>query len=140
MQDHDRPGCFDVADAGDAAEVITGFSPTAAEGLGPAVVRWVVARTHGASAVPPLSGDAGCSSSWSATTRARCRTAPTGCPRRRALEGYLVEGPIQAAALSIREDGAGLAGVKLPGPGLRGWEDAAVPPAKLARTCATSTP
>ena len=42
--------------------------------------------------------------------------------------------PVQALALwKIREDGAGLAGVSLADPAYPGWEDAAVPPAKLGR-------
>ena len=122
-----------MADAGDAAEVITGFSPTAAEGLDRRIVE-VVARTHGASAVPPLPRGDG----WmfvelvgddpgEVRSRADRLLAAAG-----ALEGYLVEDPIQAAALwKIREDGAGLAGVSLPTPAYAGWEDAAVPPAKL---------
>ena len=40
--------------------------------------------------------------------------------------------PVQALALwKIREDGAGLAGVSRQRPAYPGWEDAAVPPAKL---------
>ena len=44
----------------------------------------------------------------------------------------MVADPAQALALwKIREDGAGLAGVSLADPAYPGWEDAAVPPAKL---------
>ena len=76
---------------------------------------------------------AGCSSSWSATTRASSTSraaallAASGC-----LDGEVVADPAQALALwKIREDGAGLAGVSLADPAYPGWEDAAVPPAKL---------
>ncbi len=122
-----------MADAGDAASVITEFSPTACEGLGRRIVD-VVARTHGPSAVPPLPRGDG----WmfvelagedvgEIRARADRLLAAAG-----ALEGYVVEDPRQVAALwKIREDGAGLAGVSLPTPAYAGWEDAAVPPAKL---------
>jgi FAD/FMN-containing dehydrogenase/Fe-S oxidoreductase len=49
-----------------------------------------------------------------------------------ALDSRIVEDPAEAAALwRIREDGAGLAGRSLPTPAYSGWEDAAVPPARL---------
>lgn len=49
-----------------------------------------------------------------------------------ALDSRIVEDPTEAAALwRIREDGAGLAGRSLPTPAYSGWEDAAVPPARL---------
>ncbi|WP_425562477.1 FAD-binding and (Fe-S)-binding domain-containing protein [Microlunatus ginsengisoli] len=122
-----------MADAGDAAAVITEFSPTAAEGLDRRIVD-VVARRLGPAAVPPLPRGDG----WMFVelvgddpgelgSRARRLIAAAG-----ALEGYVVEDPLEAAALwKIREDGAGLAGVSLPTPAYAGWEDAAVPPAKL---------
>ena len=49
-----------------------------------------------------------------------------------ALDGFAVQDPTEALALwKIREDGAGLAGVSLAEPAYPGWEDAAVPPARL---------
>ncbi|MDP3890637.1 FAD-binding and (Fe-S)-binding domain-containing protein, partial [Nocardioides sp.] len=49
-----------------------------------------------------------------------------------ALEHRRVEDPVEARALwRIREDGAGLAALSLPGPAYSGWEDAAVPPHHL---------
>ena len=122
-----------MADAGDAASVITEFSPTAAEGLDRRIVD-VVARKLGPAAVPPLPRGDG----WmfvelvgddpaEIRTRADRLLAAAG-----ALEGYVVSDPAHAAALwKIREDGAGLAGVSLPTPAYAGWEDAAVPPVKL---------
>ena len=122
-----------MADAGDAAPVITEFSPTACEGLDRRIVD-VVARTHGPSAVPPLPRGDG----WMfvelvgddlGEVRSRADRLLTAAG---ALEGYVVEDPRQVAALwKIREDGAGLAGVSLPTPAYAGWEDAAVPPEKL---------
>ena len=122
-----------MADAGDAAAVIIEFSPTAAEGLDRRIVD-VVGRKLGPSAVPPLPRGDG----WmfvelvgddlgEIRSRADRLLAAAG-----ALEGYVVEDPAHAAALwRIREDGAGLASVSLPTPAYAGWEDAAVPPAKL---------
>ena len=49
-----------------------------------------------------------------------------------ALAGQVVDDPAQAAALwRIRADGAGLAETSLARPAYAGWEDAAVPPARL---------
>lgn len=49
-----------------------------------------------------------------------------------ALDSFVVGSPTQAAALwRIREDGAGLAARSLSRPAYSGWEDAAVPPARL---------
>ena len=102
-------GYASMADAGDAASVITEFSPTACEGLDRRIVD-VVARTHGPSAVPPLPRGDG----WmfvelagddvgELRSRADRLLAAAG-----ALEGYVVEDPRQVAALwKIREDGAG---------------------------------
>ena len=122
-----------MADAGDAASVITEFSPTAAEGLDRRIVD-VVARKLGPAAVPPLPrGDAWMFVELVGDDPAEIRTrADRLLAAAGALEGYVVSDPAHAAALwKIREDGAGLAGVSLPTPAYAGWEDAAVPPVKL---------
>jgi FAD/FMN-containing dehydrogenase/Fe-S oxidoreductase len=126
-------GYASMADAGDAASVITEFSPTACEGLDRRIVD-VVARTHGPSAVPPLPrGDGWMFVELAGDDVGELRTrADRLLAAAAALEGYVVEDPRQVAALwKIREDGAGLAGVSLPTPAYAGWEDAAVPPQKL---------
>ena len=76
---------------------------------------------------------ASCSSRSSATTRPRCRPrAARVLADAGALDGFAVQDPTEALALwKIREDGAGLAGVSLAEPAYAGWEDAAVPPARL---------
>ncbi len=49
-----------------------------------------------------------------------------------AVDSFVVGSPAEAAALwRIREDGAGLAARSLSRPAYSGWEDAAVPPARL---------
>ncbi len=121
-----------MADAADAMPVVLPFGPTAVEGLDRRIVE-VVRRRMGEAAVPPLPRGDG----WvfveiagddlgEATARAQQLLAASGC-----LDGSL-PAPKEAKALwQIRADGAGLAGVSLPNPAHPGWEDAAVPPARL---------
>ena len=122
-----------MADAADAMPAILPFGPTAVEGLDRRIVD-VVRRRLGDAAVPDLPQGEG----WlfveltdtdgvRLNERAGGLLAACGC-----LEGRVVTDPHIAGALwQIRSDGAGLAGVSLDAPAYAGWEDAAVPPARL---------
>lgn len=122
-----------MPEAADAMPQVLPFKPTACEGLDRRIVD-VVARQHGAAAVPKLPAGDG----WlmlelvgddadELYTRAEGLVAASG-----ALEAEIVTDQTRASALwKIRADGAGLAGVSLDEPAYPGWEDAAVPPAKL---------
>jgi FAD/FMN-containing dehydrogenase/Fe-S oxidoreductase len=122
-----------MAEAADATPALLPFGPTACEGLDRRIVE-VVLRGRGAAAVPPLPRGEG----WlfvelvdddpsELRSRADKLLAAAG-----PLDGFVVADAGEAAALwRIREDGAGLAGVSLPGPAYPGWEDAAVPPEQL---------
>jgi FAD/FMN-containing dehydrogenase/Fe-S oxidoreductase len=126
-------GYASMPEAADATPALLEFTPTAIEGLDRRIVE-VVRRTRGDGAVPPLPRGDG----WvfvelvgdepgALASRAAALLAASGC-----LDGEVVVDPAQALALwKIREDGAGLAGVSLADPAYPGWEDAAVPPAKL---------
>ena len=126
-------GFASMPDAADATTGLLPFRPTAVEGLDRRIVDLVRAR-RGESAVPPLPRGEG----WlfvevvgddraEVDQRARQVLAAAG-----ALDGFVVSDPVQALALwRIREDGAGLAAVGLADPAYPGWEDAAVPPARL---------
>ncbi len=126
-------GYASMPEAADATPTLLDFTPTAIEGLDRRIVE-VVRRTRGEGAVPPLPRGDG----WvfvelvgddpgELAARAAALLAASGC-----LDGEVVSDPAQALALwKIREDGAGLAGVSLTDPAYPGWEDAAVPPAKL---------
>jgi len=122
-----------MSEAADAVPALLPFSPTAVEGMDSRIVE-VVRRQHGAGAVPPLPAGEGWmfielgghSPADLASDAARLIRAANP------LEGWIVDDPVQAAALwKIRSDGAGLAGVSLDKPAYPGWEDAAVPPEKL---------
>ncbi|NLE18435.1 MAG: FAD-binding oxidoreductase [Propioniciclava sp.] len=122
-----------MPDAADAMPAILPFTPTAVEGMDRRIVD-VVSRALGADAVPRLPEGDG----WvfveladddvdRLAERARGLLAASGC-----LDGEVVDDLVVAAALwKIRADGAGLAGVSLERPAHAGWEDAAVPPARL---------
>ena len=122
-----------MPDAADAMPAILAFRPTAVEGMDSRIVD-VVRRTLGEAAVPDLPAGQG----WNfveltdddpqrLAERARGVLAASGC-----LEGRVVDDVAVAVALwKIRSDGAGLAGVSLARPAYAGWEDAAVPPARL---------
>ena len=122
-----------MPDAADAMPALLPFKPTAVEGMDKRIVD-VVARTLGPDAVPALPAGEGWNFVELTDTdparlreRAEALLAASG-----ALEGAVVADPAIAAALwKIRSDGAGLAGVSLSRPAYAGWEDAAVPPAKL---------
>jgi len=122
-----------MPDAADAMPAILPFRPTAVEGMDVRIVD-VVRRKLGASAVPDLPRGGG----WifveltdtdpaALAGRADGLLAASGC-----LDGRVVTDPqITQALWQIRSDGAGLAGVSLDAPAYAGWEDAAVPPARL---------
>ncbi len=122
-----------MPEAADAMPLILPFNPTAVEGMDARIVD-VVRRTLGEDAVPALPEGAG----WNfvelvdddadrLAERAANLLAASGC-----LDGAVVTDPkITASLWKIRSDGAGLAGVSLSRPAYAGWEDAAVPPAKL---------
>ena len=122
-----------MAEAADAVPAFLPFHPTAVEGMDSRIVD-VVRRARGAHAVPALpKGDGwvfielGGENPPDLVSDAAKLIAAS-----HALEGWIVDDPVQAAALwKIRSDGAGLAGVSLTKPAYPGWEDAAVPPAKL---------
>jgi FAD/FMN-containing dehydrogenase/Fe-S oxidoreductase len=124
-------GYASMAEAGDDVPALLPFEPTACEGLDSRIVD--VFRTHKGS-VPELprgqgwlfveiSGD---DPGLVADTVQRAAAASS------AIASRVVTDPREQAVLwRIREEGAGLATRTLPGKALSGWEDAAVPPAKL---------
>ena len=122
-----------MADAADAVPALLPFRPTAVEGMDSRIVD-VVRRAKGVGAVPALPQGEG----WmfielgGEDPGVLASDAASLISASNALEGWVVDDPTQAAALwKIRSDGAGLAGVSLEAPAYPGWEDAAVPPAKL---------
>ncbi len=122
-----------MPDAADAMPAILPFSPTAVEGMDSRIVD-VVRRKLGDAAVPALPRGEGWifveltdTDSERLRSRADQLLTASGC-----LDGAVVTDPkITASLWQIRSDGAGLAGVSLDAPAYAGWEDAAVPPAKL---------
>lgn len=127
-------GYAGIASAGDATPTVLRFAPTACEGIDSRIVD-VVRTRRGPDAVPPLPRG----SAWlfvevvggskaEALTRAHDVADQCG-----ADDSLVVTDPVRAAALwRIRADGAGLAGRSPAGlPAHAGWEDAAVPPARL---------
>ena len=127
-------GFADIVAAGQAAPSVVAHGPTSCEGLDSRLIDVLRAR-RGPDAIPPLprgrawlfvefAGD----DLGEVTERAR-RLAGQGL----ADDAAVVEDPVvQARLWRIREDGAGLAGRAPSGkPAWPGWEDAAVPPARL---------
>jgi FAD/FMN-containing dehydrogenase/Fe-S oxidoreductase len=127
-------GYADVAAAADAVPALLPHGPVALEGLDARIVTALRAR-RGPDAVPPLPRGA----AWlfvelagddeaSLLDDAAALTADAD-----ALEARTVPDPADARRLwRIREDGAGLSSRSVDGrPAHAGWEDAAVPPARL---------
>ncbi|MCC3289764.1 FAD-binding and (Fe-S)-binding domain-containing protein [Arthrobacter sp. zg-Y1110] len=127
-------GFEDIGAAGDAVIPVLGFSPTACEGMDRRIVD-VVASRRGAAAIPDLPAGAAwllVELSGDDANDVRDRAEKVALLDV-AVDNRIVTGQAEAARLwKIREDGAGLAGRSPVGaPAHSGWEDAAVPPAKL---------
>jgi FAD/FMN-containing dehydrogenase/Fe-S oxidoreductase len=127
-------GYPDFGTAGDVIPSILEFQPTACEGLDHRICD-VVRSRRGPGAVPPLPAG----TAWLMIEIAgddlddvRDRTARL-VKAAGAVDHRIVEDVAEAAPLwKIREDGAGLAGRAPSGlPAHAGWEDAAVPPARI---------
>ncbi|HEY2983237.1 MAG TPA: FAD-linked oxidase C-terminal domain-containing protein [Jatrophihabitantaceae bacterium] len=126
-------GYPDLPAAADAVAGLLPHRPVALEGID-ARLADVVRTRRGAAAVPDLPRGSG----WlfaeaagdtddEARAAAHKLIADAGC-----LDSAVVSGPAARALWRIREDGAGLGGRTPAGePAWPGWEDAAVPPAKL---------
>jgi FAD/FMN-containing dehydrogenase/Fe-S oxidoreductase len=122
------PSMVDAADAVPALLAATDGRMIACEGLDARIVDLVTAR---GSAVPELPRGAGWLFVEVAGEDAE-GVAARAVAASAALGHRLVVDPAEAAALwRIREDGAGLAARSLSRPAHAGWEDAAVPPARL---------
>ncbi|MGI8628043.1 MAG: FAD-binding and (Fe-S)-binding domain-containing protein [Geodermatophilaceae bacterium] len=122
-----------MAEAADAVPSLLPHRPVACEGLDRRIVDVLRAR-RGPSAVPPLPLGSG----WllvelAGPTAEIEATLPALIADGSALENLVVRDPNAAAAIwRIREDGAGLSARTAAGdPAHAGWEDAAVPPARL---------
>ncbi|GIF20909.1 FAD/FMN-containing dehydrogenase/Fe-S oxidoreductase [Actinoplanes tereljensis] len=127
-------GYPDFGTAGDIIPAILEFKPTACEGIDSRICD-VVRSRRGPDAVPPLPGG----TAWLMVEIAgddlgEVRDRVAGLVKAsEAVDSLVVEDPVAAAPLwRIREDGAGLAGRAPSGkPAHAGWEDSAVPPAKI---------
>ncbi|MCU7726217.1 FAD-binding protein [Actinoplanes sp. KI2] len=127
-------GYPDFGAAGDAVPGILEFHPTACEGIDSRICDIVRSR-RGPGAVPPLPGG----HAWLMVEIAGDDLGEARAQAERlaksagAVDTLVVEDTAAAAPLwRIREDGAGLAGRAPSGlPAHGGWEDAAVPPAKI---------
>ncbi|MDQ2748185.1 MAG: FAD-binding protein [Actinomycetota bacterium] len=126
-------GYPDMAAAADAVPALLPHRPVALEGMDARLVGVVRAR-RGAAAVPTLPrGEGWLFVETSGVTEGEARAAAekliadAGC-----LDSVIVTGNPARALWRIREDGAGLGGRTPAGePAWPGWEDAAVPPARL---------
>ena len=127
-------GYPDIAAAGDATPAVLGCHPVACEGIDSRISD-VVRDRRGPQAVPPLPRGA----AWLfveltgpdlGELAARSSALGKDCA---AVESMVVTDVAQSAALwRIRADGAGLSSRSPAGlPAHAGWEDAAVPPARL---------
>lgn len=122
-----------MADGADTITTVLAAGPVACEGLDARIIDTVRAR-QGAAAVPELPRGA----AWlfveladadraAVAERARALVASVPC-----LGSAILDEPGEAARWwRIRADGAGYAAVALDRPAHAGWEDAAVPPARL---------
>jgi FAD/FMN-containing dehydrogenase/Fe-S oxidoreductase len=119
------PSMIEAADAVPALIAATDGRMIACEGLDARIVDLVRAKGN---AVPDLPKGAG----WLFVEVTDPDLVPRVVAEAGALEYRVVqEGPEAAALWRIREDGAGLAALSLSRPAYSGWEDAAVPPARL---------
>jgi FAD/FMN-containing dehydrogenase/Fe-S oxidoreductase len=131
-------GYPDLPSAADAVPAILAHKPLAIEGIDARLVD-VVRRHHGTASVPKLPKGAGwllvevgateAEGEADVLARARALAADSGTNATRVVPA----GTESSALWRIRADGAGLAGRTPTGkPAWPGWEDAAVPPEKLA--------
>ncbi|NUR81524.1 MAG: FAD-binding oxidoreductase [Dermatophilaceae bacterium] len=127
-------GFDDIVAAGRAAPAVVAHAPTSCEGLDSRLIDVLRAR-RGPDAIPPLPNGR----AWLFVEFAG-EDLEEVTARARALVGegladdaeVVVDPAVQARLWRIREDGAGLAGRAPSGkPAWPGWEDAAVPPARL---------
>lgn len=126
-------GYASMAEAADHVPAVLPFGPTACEGLGQRIVE-VFREAKGPSAVPdlPTGGGylyvelAGADAAALAATAAEVVAAADALDHR-----HVTSAAEQAVLWRIREEGAGIAARALDRPALSGWEDAAVPPARL---------
>ncbi len=127
-------GFADIVAAAEAAVRAVGHGPTACEGLDSRLVD-VLRERRGAAAVPELPrGGAWLFVEFSGTAAGEVLDRTRRLTRELAeVDAIVVEDPAHQARLwRVREDGAGLAGRAPSGrPAWPGWEDAAVPPARL---------
>lgn len=125
-------GYPDLAAAADDIAAVVSVAPIAVEGIDARLVEMV--RAHGRR-VPDLPrGDGWLFVELAGESPAAARAAADRlCRTAGALDARVIDDPVAAAALwRIRADGAGLAGRTRDGqPAWPGWEDAAVPPARL---------
>ncbi|ADP81044.1 FAD-binding and (Fe-S)-binding domain-containing protein [Pseudofrankia inefficax] len=127
-------GYEDIFTAAEAVAAVRPHAPVALEGMDAQMVDVLRAR-RGAAAVPDLPRGGGWlfvetagATEAEAVAAARRLVADSGC-----LDATVVTGATARALWRIREDGAGL-GTRTPSgdPAWPGWEDAAVPPERLA--------
>jgi FAD/FMN-containing dehydrogenase/Fe-S oxidoreductase len=126
-------GYPDMPTAAEAVPELLAHRVVALEGMDARLVN-VVRTRRGPSAVPDLPrGEGWLFVETSGDTEREARAAAekvvadSGC-----LDSAIVTGPVARALWRIREDGAGLGGRTPAGaPAWPGWEDAAVPPARL---------
>ncbi|GAA3093347.1 FAD-binding and (Fe-S)-binding domain-containing protein [Kribbella aluminosa] len=127
-------GFPDIVTAGRAAPGVVAHGPTSCEGLDSRLVDVLRAR-RGPGAIPALpKGRAWLFVEFAGEELGEVRDrARRLVGERLGDDGVIVEDPVvQARLWRIREDGAGLAGRAPSGkPAWPGWEDAAVPPARL---------
>ena len=127
-------GFPDIVAAGQAAPAVVAHGPTSCEGLDSRLIDVLRAR-RGPDAIPPLPRGR----AWLFVEFAGDELGEVAARGRRLVaegladDAVVVEDPVvQARLWRIREDGAGLAGRAPSGkPAWPGWEDAAVPPARL---------
>ncbi|MEO9139922.1 MAG: FAD-linked oxidase C-terminal domain-containing protein, partial [Jatrophihabitans sp.] len=126
-------GYPDMASAADAVPGLLPHKMVALEGMDARLVN-VVRTRRGPSAVPDLPrGDGWLFIETSGATQAEAVAAAEKLiPDAGCLDSAIVTGATAQALWRIREDGAGLGGRTPAGdPAWPGWEDAAVPPARL---------
>ena len=127
-------GFADIYAAGDVAHLLKGLGAVAAEGIDSRIVD-VVRTRRGPQAVPDLPKGA----AWllvelpGEDEGTAIAAAERVCREIDSVDARVVTDPVQARSLwKIREDGAGLsARSQRERPAHAGWEDAAVPPARL---------